>query len=210
MTLDLEEQEQLAALKAWWNEYGRLILLVVIGAAVAIGGWQGWRAYQRTQAQQASGVYETLARAAEAGDLKTVRDASGALAESYSRTLYASLGAFVAAHFYFERNDLKNAKAQLQWVLERSSSADMQAIARLRLAAVQLDEGAYDDALKTLEAPHGDAYAAQFAALKGDILVAKKQLAEAKAAYRVALDKAQGDEGAFRDSVRMRLDAIGG
>jgi len=210
MTLDLEEQEQLAELKAWWKQYGNLILLVVTGAAIAIGGWQGWRVYERGQAQQASVVYETLARAAEAGDLKAVRDASGTLAEKYTRTLYAPLGAFVAAHFYFERSDLKNAKAQLQWVLERSRSADMQSIATLRLAAILLDEGAYDDALKTLEAPHADAYAAQFAALKGDILVAKKQISEAKAAYRVALDKAQGDQGAFRDSVRMRLDAIGG
>jgi len=210
MTLDLEEQEQLAELKAWWKQYGNLILLVITGAAIAIGGWQGWRVYERAQAQQASVVYETLARAADAGDLKTVRDASGTLAEKYNRTLYAPLGAFVAAHFYFERSDLKNAKAQLQWVLERSRSADMQSIARLRLAAILLDEGAYDDALKVLEAPHADAYAAQIAALKGDILVAKKQIPEAKAAYRVALDKTQGDQGAFRDSVRMRLDAIGG
>lgn len=210
MTLDLEEQEKLAELKAWWKQYGNLILLVITGAAIAIGGWQGWRVYERGQAQQASVVYETLARAADAGDLKTVRDASGTLAEKYNRTLYAPLGAFVAAHFYFERSDLKNAKAQLQWVLERSSSADMQSIARLRLAAVLLDEGAFDDALKVLEAPHADAYVAQFAALKGDILVAKKQIPEAKAAYRVALDKTQGDQGAFRDSVRMRLDAIGG
>jgi predicted negative regulator of RcsB-dependent stress response len=210
MTLDLEEQEQLAALKAWWKEYGNLILLVVTGAAIAIGAWQGWRSYQRGQAQQASVVYETLARASDAGDLKVVREASGTLAEDYTRTLYAPLGALVAARFYFDRGDLKSAKAQLQWVMERSSSTDMQTIARLRLAAVLLDEGAHDEALKLLEVPHGDAYAAQYAALRGDILVAKKQIAEAKAAYRAALEKAQGDQSTFRDSVRMRLDALGG
>jgi len=210
MTLDLEEQEQLAALKAWWKEYGNLILLVITGAAIAIAAWQGWRVYQRGQAQQASVVYETLARAAEAGDLKAVREASGALAENYARTLYAPLGALVAARFHFDRHDLKSAKAQLQWVLERSGSPDMQTIARLRLAAVLLDEGAYDEALKLVEAPHADAYAAQYAALKGDILAAKKQIAEAKSAYGVALEKAQGDQGAFRESVRMRLDALGG
>ena len=210
MTLDLEEQEQLATLKAWWKEYGNLIILVVTGVAIAIGAWQGWRVYQRTQAQQASVVYETLARAADAGDLKAVREASGNLAENYARTLYAPLGALVAARFYFDRSDLKNAKAQLQWVIERSGSPDLQTIARLRLAAVLLDEGAHDEALKLLEAAHADAYAAQVAALRGDILVAKKQPTEAKAAYRAALDKAQGDQGTFRDSVRMRLDAIGG
>ena len=210
MTLDLEEQEQLAALKAWWKEYGNLILLVITGAVIAIGAWQGWRVYQRTQGQQASVVYETLARAAGTGDLKAMREASGALAESYSRTLYAPLGALVAARFYFDRNDLKNAKAQLQWVIERSASEDLQTIAKLRLAAILLDEGAHDQALTLLEDKHAEAYAALFAALKGDILVAKKQIAEAKAAYRVALEKAQGDQGSFRESVSMRLDAIGG
>lgn len=210
MALDLEEQEQLAALKAWWRAYGNLIILVITGVAIAVGAWQGWRVYQRSQAQQASVVYETLARAADSGDLKAVREASGNLAENYTRTLYAPLGALVAARFYFDRSDLKNAKAQLQWVIERSGSSDLQTIARLRLAAIQLDEGALDEALNLLEAPHAEAYAAQVAVLRGDILVAKKQLAEAKAAYRAALDKVQEDQGTFRDSVRMRLDAIGG
>jgi predicted negative regulator of RcsB-dependent stress response len=51
---------------------------------------------------------------------------------------------------------------------------------------------------------------AQFAALKGDVLVAKNQPAEAKAAYRLALEKAGDRNAAFRASVQLRLDALGG
>jgi predicted negative regulator of RcsB-dependent stress response len=51
---------------------------------------------------------------------------------------------------------------------------------------------------------------AQYAALKGDVLVAKNQAAEARAAYKLALEKAAKQDGAFRDSVRMRLEALGG
>ena len=51
--------------------------------------------------------------------------------------------------YYFDRNDLKCAKAQLQWVIERAPSEDFKDLARLRLAAVLLDEKAYDEALKT-------------------------------------------------------------
>ena len=151
-----------------------------------------------------------LTRAVQAGDAKTMRDASGALAEDYPRTLYASLGALVSARYYFDHRNLKDAKAQLQWVLERSRSDDLKDLARLRFAAVQLDEKAYDEALKTLDAEHGEAYAAQYAALRGDVLVAKRQAKEAKAAYQVALDKAGKDDNAFRESVRMRLEALGG
>lgn len=210
MPLDLEEQEQVAELKAWWQQHGSLIVAVVLAASVAFAGWQGWRWYQASQASQAAGLYDTLARAAQAGDAKALRDAGGTLIESYPRTLYATMGALVAARFHFDRNDLKAAKAQLQWVTERSPEEDFRDIARLRLAAVLLDEKAYDEALQLLEAKHAPAYDSQYAALRGDVLVAKNQPAEARAAYQLALEKAAKDEGAFRESVRMRLEALGG
>jgi predicted negative regulator of RcsB-dependent stress response len=210
MALDLEEQEQVAELRAWWTQHGNLVLAVVIAAAVAVVGWQGWRWYQHSQAAQASVLYDTLAKAAQASDAKALRDAAGTLVESYPRTLYASMGALLAAKFYFERNDLKNAKAQLQWVIEHSPAEDFRDLARLRLAAVLLDEKAYDEALKLLDAPHAPAYDAQYAALKGDVLVAKNQLAEARAAYQLALEKADRRDSPFRESVRMRLEALGG
>ena len=210
MALDLEEQEQVAELKAWWTQHGNLVLAVVIAAAVTVVGWQGWRWYEHGQAAQASVLYDTLTKAAQAGDAKALRDAAGTLVESYPRTLYASMGALLAAKFYFERNDLKNAKAQLQWVIDHSPAEDFRDLARLRLAAVLLDEKAYDEALKLLDAPHAPAYDAQYAALKGDVLVAKNQLAEARAAYQLALEKAERRDSPFRESVRMRLEALGG
>lgn len=210
MALDHEEKEQLAALKGWWQEHGNLIVTALVAVALAAGGWRGWNWYQSKQSLEASTLYQMLTRAVQAGDAKTMRDASGALAEDYPRTLYASMGALVSARYYFDHRNLKDAKAQLEWVLERSRSGDLKDLARLRLAAVLLDEKAYDEALKALEAEHGEAYAAQYAALRGDVLVAKRQAKEAKAAYQVALDKAAKDDNAFRESVRVRLEALGG
>ncbi len=205
--LDLEEQEKLDALKAWWKENARLIVLAVAAAAIAVAGVNGWRWYERQQALEAGALYDTLAKALRAGDAKALRDAGGALTERYAGTLYASMGALAAADFHFDRDELKSAKAQLQWVLERSSSADFRDIARLRLGALLLDERAYDEALALLAEKPLDAYAALYAALRGDVLVAKQQPAEARAAYQAALDKASG---ALRDSVQLRLDALGG
>lgn len=209
MALDLEEQEQVAELKAWWKQHGTRILAVLAAVALAFGGWQAWRGYDQRQAAEAGALYDSLVQAVQAGDAKALRDASGALAENYPRTLYASMGGLVSARFYFDRDDLKSAKAQLQWVLERSSSEEFRELARLRLAALLLDEEAYDEALKLLESPHAQAYEAQYAALKGDVLVAQNQAEAARAAYRLALEKA-GADSAFRESVRMRLDALGG
>ncbi|OGA08099.1 MAG: hypothetical protein A3D95_15530 [Betaproteobacteria bacterium RIFCSPHIGHO2_12_FULL_69_13] len=209
MPLDIEEQEQVAALKAWWNQHATLVLATLSAAALVLAGWQGWRWYGTSQAVEASALYESLSKAVQAGDAKAMRDAGGTLVEAYPRTLYASMGALVAARFHFDRGDLKNAKAQLEWVIERSPSGDFKDLARLRLAAVLLDEKAYVQALKLLDSQHAAAYDAQYAALKGDILVANQQPAEARAAYRLALEKSAQKEAAFYESVRMRLEALG-
>ena len=209
MPLDLEEQEKVAELKAWWDRYGTMLVVIALGAAIALAGWTWWKSRQAGQAAQASALYEQLSRAAQSNDAKLVREAGGALVESYGGTLYASMGAFVSAHYYFEHKDLKSAKAQLQWVLEHSDSEDFRDLARVRMAGVLLDAKAYDEALKTLDAPHGAAYDAQFAAMKGDILVARGQPAEAKAAYRLALEKTAGRNDAFRQSIQLRLEALG-
>ena len=210
MALDLEEQEQLASLKAWWKDHGGNIVLVVVAAAIAFSGWQGWRWYQMQQASEASALYETLLKAVEAGDAKAVRDSGGTLVESYPARLQASMGALAQARFYFDRGDLKSAKAQLQWVVERSPADAFRDLARLRLGMLLLDEKAYDAALAQLEPAPAAPFAAQYAALKGDVLVAKQQSAQAAAAYRVALEKAAKDDAAFVESVRMRLEALGG
>lgn len=210
MALDLEEQEQVAELRAWWNQFGSLVTATIVAICVAFAGWQGWRWYERSQAAQAGALFETLAHAAQAGDAKALRDAGGALLENFPRAMYASMGALTAARFYFDRNDLKSAKAQLQWVLEHGRTEEVRDLARLRLVNVLMDEKAYDEALKLLDEKHAAAYDAEYAAARGDVLIAKNQAAEAKAAYGVALDKAGSGNTAFRESVRMRLEALGG
>ena len=210
MAYDLEEQEQLATLKGWWKDNGTAVLVLLAAAAIGFAGWQGWRAWQANQSQQAAALYESVVKGVQGGDVKALREAGGSLAENYPRTLYAAMGALAAARYHFDRSDLKSAKAQLQWVIERSPFEELKELARLRLAAVLLDEKAHDEALKQLEAKHGAPLAAQYAALKGDVLVAQNRADDARAAYRLALEKADARSAAFRDSVQLRLDALGG
>jgi predicted negative regulator of RcsB-dependent stress response len=207
--LDLEEQEQLAQLKSWWATYGGMIVMALVLAAVGFSAWNGWSFWQERQAAEASNLFETLSKATQGADAKAVRDASGELLEKYPRTLYASMGALVSAKYFFDKNDLKAAKAQLQWVVDKTSSEEFRDVARLRLANVLLDEKAYDEALKLLEAAHGAAFDAQYAAARGDVLVAKGQVADARSAYKFALEKSDKSRG-LRESVQMRLDALGG
>jgi hypothetical protein len=48
--LDLQEQEQIDAVKAFWGQYGNLITWTVTLVLVAFAGWNGWNWWQREQA----------------------------------------------------------------------------------------------------------------------------------------------------------------
>jgi predicted negative regulator of RcsB-dependent stress response len=117
MAYDLDEQEQLANLKAWWAKYGNLTTWVVIAGLAAYSGWNGWNYYQRNQAAQASVLFDELQTAVTAKDNAKVARVAGDIESKFGRTAYASLGALSAAKSFFDANDLKSAKAQLEWVV---------------------------------------------------------------------------------------------
>jgi predicted negative regulator of RcsB-dependent stress response len=206
---DLEEQEQLAELKAFWKQHGNLIVLAVSLALAVVAAYWGWGRYQASQAAQAGAAYAELQKAAAANDAKKVRDLAGALIESHPRTLYAALGALISARVHFSAGDLRTARAQLQWVVDNVGDRELQAVARLRLANVLIDEHAYDDALKVLAAKPEPPFEAMFEALRGDVLVAQGKRAEARAAYQAALAKAAPDDAAARELIQLKLDALG-
>ena len=206
---DLEEQEQLAALKAWWQENGGMVMTAITLVLLVFAGWQGWNYYQRNQAVQASSMYDAVQKAAGTGELKQVRESAGLILEQYPRTAYAAMAALVSAKAHFQGGDLKTAHAQLVWVTENAKDEGLQDLARLRLASVMLDEKAYDDALKTLDAKHGVGFDALFLAAKGDVFVAQAKKEEARGAYKAALDKAGARDAALRASIQLRLEALG-
>jgi predicted negative regulator of RcsB-dependent stress response len=206
-TYDLEEQEQLAALKDWWKEHGGAIALGATLVLAAIAVWNGWGLYQRSQAAQAAVLYDTLQKAARANDLKTTRETAGAILENFPRSAYAPLAALVSAKVQFQAGDLKTARAQLQWVIEHARSDEIRAIATLRLASVLLDDSEPDAALKILETKPHPGFEVLYASQRGDILAAQKKRAEARAAYKAALEKA--GSGPLRDALRLKLEALG-
>ena len=206
-TYDLEEQEQLAALKAWWNDHGGAIILGATLVLAAVGAWNAWTWYQRSQSAQAAVLYDTLQKASRANDLKTTRETAGAILENFPRSAYAPLAALVSAKVQFQAGDLKTARAQLQWVIDHARSDEIRSIATLRLASVLLDDNEPDAALKILEAKPHPGFEALYASQRGDILATQKKRSEARAAYKTALEKAGA--GPLRDALRLKLDALG-
>ncbi|MBI4192201.1 MAG: tetratricopeptide repeat protein [Betaproteobacteria bacterium] len=206
---DLEEQEQIDEIKAWWQQYRKLVLLVVVAAAVTVGGIQGWRYYHNKQALEAGELYLQLQGAVGGGDQKKVQDIAVLLVEKYPRTGYAVFAAFAGAKAAFDGGDAAGAKARLQWVVDNGKDDETRDIARLRLAAVLLDEKKFDEALRLLETKHADTLSALYADLKGDVLMAQGKAQDARGAYQLALDKSEA-KSAYRALIQIKLDALGG
>ncbi|HEX5638174.1 MAG TPA: tetratricopeptide repeat protein [Burkholderiaceae bacterium] len=207
MAYDLEEQEQLAEMKAWWNKYGNFILTVITIVLLGFAAYNGWQWYQREQASQAAGVYGQLEKALAARDADKVGAFAEMLTSKYGGTAYATMAALQAAKVQAETGKADRARESLQWVIDKSSHGELKAIAQVRLAGVLLDEKKYDEALRALA---GDVPAAQVAAVadrRGDVLVAQNKLEEARAAYSEALAKAD-EQHPLRQLIQLKLDAL--
>ena len=210
MAYDLDEQEQLDQIKAWWNKYGTLVLTVLIVATVALAGWRGWQWYEGHQSSQARGYFEALEEAGRSQGEESVARINAAmktLRSEYASTDYAARGALVAASSLAARKDLTGARAQLEW-LSQTKHAALVPVARLRLAALFLDQKEYDSALAQLkDAP--PSFEGLFADRRGDVLAAQGKAAEAKKAWNEALESL-GPTNPLTPIVKLKLDALGG
>ena len=206
---DLEEQEKIEDLKAWWQQYGKYISAAIMTVAIVVAGVQGWRWYQHHQAEQASVLYQAVSQAVRTNDVAKAKDPASQIVEKFGSTAYAPRAALLYAKLLYDSGDKPGAKAQLQWVIDHSAEDELKAVARFRLAEALLDEKQYDDALRTLDAKTDDAFTAIYADLKGDILAAAGRADDAKSAYQTALAKLD-PKSPYRTFVQVKLDSLGG
>ena len=209
---DLEEQEQLSAMKAWWEKYGNIVTSVIGAIALAVLGWQAWAWHQRSQNDNATAMYAEVFMAAQSGDTAKMQQAANQLTTAYPGHLQASLGALLAAKADIDKKDSKSARVKLTWVIEHTKEVLVKDLARLRLATLMLDEKAYDDALKQLEGGVTQELAPRFSELRGDVMVEQGKFDTAKQAYKQALEKFSNssESATLKTIVQTKLDALGG
>ncbi len=208
MALDLEEQEQIDELKAWWKQNGKFVIAGVAAFVIGVGGWRYWETHTLNQATESSQLFERAIQAASSNDDKATRDVTAQIMEHQSGSAYATPAAWLAGRMNFVAGDLKSAKAQYEYALKHAKDDGLVQMGRLRLAAVLLDEKDYAGALALLDQPHDPAYAGLYANMKGDVLAAQGKPAEAQAAYKTALEHL-GEKSSLRPLVEIKMDGVG-
>jgi len=206
--LDLEEQEQLDDLKAFWKKYGNLVTWVLVLALGSYAAWNGWNYYLRDQGAKAGTLYDEIDRAAEAGDSERATRIFADMKERYPRAVFTQQAGLVAARVAAEKGQNEPARTSLAWVAQSGGESEYRAIAKLRLAGMLLDLKQYDEALKQLDSIDGTEFVALADDRRGDIRLAQGKGEEAKAAYQKAW-AAMDAKLDYRRIVEAKLNVLG-
>ena len=204
---DLEEQEQMARLKAFWAKWGTPLSAMAAALALSYAGWTGWSAWQNTKAQEAAALYATFDQALQADQPERWQRVLQDMTDVANRATLTELARLSGAQRVAQADP-----AQAQQYLEQASAngptTELQALAKLRLASLQIAQGQAQAGLDTLQWDWPEAFAGLVADRRGDALQALSRRDEAVQAYQLALDKLSVEQP-YRQLVIVKLQALG-
>ena len=206
--LDLEEQEQLDELKHFWKRWGDLIMWLLIAVLAGYAAWMTWQYWSNKQAVQSSAMYDTVERAAQAGDMAMLDRSVADIKDKFASTSYAQQAVLLAARVYQDKDRAADAKTQLSWVVDKAIDPGYQALARLRLAALLIEEKAYDQARQQLSGKAPTSFEPLMADRLGDIDMLQGKSADAVKQYQKAW-KGLEPSAEYRRLVAVKLAALG-
>ena len=216
MPLDLEEQEQLDNLKAFWVKYRSLIMGGLTACLLAYSAYAGFQWWKNHQALEASKLYETLISSISKGDNEQTFQATQDMQQQFPRTSYASMASLVAAKVAFEVGDIAKSQSFLRWASIHSSDDGYMGVAKVRLVSQLIEQGgdqANSEADQILKEKPVSGFEALWLERRGDWYLAQKKASEARNYYQEAWKKlAQPPEAPeeARRLLKVKLDSVGG
>lgn len=190
----VSEEEQVEQIKKWWADNGRSVITGLVIALAVFFGTRYWLDRKAGITEQASMIYAEVVAAANQRQPEGVEQKVQQLLALDASGEYAGLASLLLAQQKLAAGDPAGAKAHLQWVMQYAGQDGLKTLARLRLARVLLAEGSLDEAQAQLVNEGSGSFAALFEELRGDILLAKKDVKGARAAYAKALESAAGNK----------------
>ncbi len=199
----LSDDEQVERIKAWWKANGNSI---IAGVVIGLGGffaWQWWGGYQDKLAGEGAEAYELFAQTAFGNDVKKTDDAMAQLQSNFGETSYSQFAAMELARQQVSAGSLEAAEKTLDNLLKSADSA-LKPLLQTRLARLLVAQKRLDEAAELLDSINSDAYAAETAAIRGEIAYQQGDMTAARAALQEAQQKGSNDE-----IINYLLEAIG-
>lgn len=208
-TLDQQEQQQLDVLKDAWDRWGNLVTWALIAVLGAYAAWNGWNYWQARQGAKAAVLYGQIERSVQGQDVDQMARALEDMKAHYGKTTYASYSALAAAKLFYDLGRKDQALDALNWAVDKTPNKGLQAIARLRLASIQLGDKDYDAAWATLSAKFPASFAGLVADRRGDVLMLQGKRDQAAAEYGRAYQQISAASGDYRQLIAIKLNALG-
>jgi predicted negative regulator of RcsB-dependent stress response len=187
------EEEQVEAIKNWWNENGKSLIVTIV---VVLGGYFGWNGYQdnlRAEGEAASSIYQQLVNKSTKplveqtdADKAEMEAVAAQLKAEFPGTLYAQFSGLYLAKFAIESNNFEGAATELQALVDAGEKGPVTYLAQVRLARVFIQLEKLDEALALVAMIPEPSFAVQYEETKGDVLFAKGDLAAALMSYQTA------------------------
>lgn len=206
--IDLESQEQIEALKQFWDKYGTLITTVLVLVSVAFFGFDYYKKHQYKQAVQASVLYGQMQLAADAKEIDKVERIFADMQKRYGGATYTLQAGFLAAKSLAAADKNDEAQAALQWVLDNTKQQEYQSTAKLRMSSVAVAKDDLDKALEWVSGNYPASYQALAQDRKGDVLLLQGKNDDAVAAYQAAY-KAMDTKLDYRKLIEAKLTSLG-
>lgn len=178
------EEQQVEAIKTWWRDNAKA---VVIGAILGFGGLYGWRYFQAEQeirSEQVSEAYLTVVDAMNADAPNAKENAEAFILKNPGA--YAQILELQQAKSFVDAGDFLNAALKLRAV-QMSKDEILKTIASFRLARIEVAQGNLDLALVELKKVTAPSWKAQSEELRGDIEFKKGDLLAARSAYAASI-----------------------
>ena len=204
MAYTIEEEQELSAIKAWWNENYKFIIVCFVIAFGGVFGWYYWQSHQIQKMHSASAEYEQ-ALFNYAKDPKAQAEQFSQFIKNHEKTSYAVLALLDKAKIAVENNDFTLAEDALKQAMAQSTDDILSSITALRLASVQFQLGQFDPALDSLKLVKEQAWSGAKNILAGDIQLAKGDKEAAKASYQQAQQHASPLE---QQLIQVRLNNL--
>ncbi len=186
------EAEQIEQIKKLWLEYGTAIIVGVVIALIVGFSWRYWQQRHEDTLAHVSIRYEQLLTNVVNGNTNAVEQQANHLIERYPHTPYTQLAALQLARQDVYQGRFTDAEQKLNWIMKHGDSAPLRQIARLRAARVLVAENQPQAALDLLKKSDDKAYDPVVWEMRGDILLTQNKRAEARTAYKNALDALPG------------------
>lgn len=209
MSYDLEEQDQLALVREFWERWGNVVSSLLLAVAAAWAAWGGWQWWQGRQVMQAASLYAQLDGRVAADELKDADAIWARLRDSDGHGAYAQMGALRIARAHAAKGDVAPAESALHWAADHAQSTSYRAVAMLDLSALQADAKQVNQALATVASAPAPEFDGLFAARRGDLHALMGQRSQARDDYRKALVLLPPDSS-YRGLLQRKLESVGG